>query len=202
MAGDGDGEVRETPLDWAGWIKSLGKQARRVREFLGLSQEQVARAAGVSQGAVSRFEGGRGLATPLLVVMKVNAALRSAVSAMTPGVLSVDACRVLELEEPTPGREDNDAPPIERERADPLHHEEEHDGAGPEGIRAETAAVAQEIGARTASEAEGQTKLARPWRAPRGGRPCGSSRDRRPPRDRRRRSGRRCASAFQALSCT
>ena len=57
-------------LDWSSWIKGLGKQARRVREFLGLSQEQVARVAGVSQGAVSRFEGGRGLATPLLVVMK------------------------------------------------------------------------------------------------------------------------------------
>ena len=69
-------------LDWSSWIKGLGKQARRVREFLGLSQEQVARLAGVSQGAVSRFEGGRGLATPLLVVMKVNAALRSGVSAM------------------------------------------------------------------------------------------------------------------------
>ena len=73
MAGDGNGGGRGAPLDWATWIKSLGRQARRVREFLGLSQEQVARVAGVSQGAVSRFEGGRGLATPLLVVMKVNA---------------------------------------------------------------------------------------------------------------------------------
>ena len=70
MAWEGNGSGAQ--LDWSSWIKGLGKQARRVREFLGLSQEQVARAAGVSQGAVSRFEGGRGLATPLLVVMKVN----------------------------------------------------------------------------------------------------------------------------------
>ncbi len=43
--------------------------ARRVREFLGLSQVQLARLAGISQGGVSRFESGRGLSTPLLVVV-------------------------------------------------------------------------------------------------------------------------------------
>lgn len=115
MAGDGNGGGRSASLDWVGWIKSLGRQARRVREFLGLSQEQVARVAGVSQGAVSRFEGGRGLATPLLVVMKVNAALRSAVSAMTPDALSVDGRRLLDLEDPTPGQEEGEEPPIARD---------------------------------------------------------------------------------------
>jgi transcriptional regulator with XRE-family HTH domain len=115
VARDADGAGREASLDWAGWIKSLGRQARRVREFLGLSQEQVARVAGVSQGAVSRFEGGRGLATPLLVVMKVNGALRSAVSAMTPEALSIDARRLLELEEPVPGGENGAEPPIARD---------------------------------------------------------------------------------------
>jgi transcriptional regulator with XRE-family HTH domain len=115
MAGDGNGGGRSAPLDWVTWIKSLGRQARRVREFLGLSQDQVARVAGVSQGAVSRFEGGRGLATPLLVVMKVNAALRSAVSAMTPDALSVDGRRLLDLEEPTPGKEEGEEPPIARD---------------------------------------------------------------------------------------
>src|SRR5215831_19468889 len=89
-------------LDWSGWIKGLGRQARRVREFLGLSQEQVARVAGVSQGAVSRFEGGRGLATPLLVVMMVNSALRSAVSTMDPDLISQDARRLLLLDEQLP----------------------------------------------------------------------------------------------------
>ena len=49
--------------------------------------------AGVSQGAVSRLEGGRGLATPLLVVMKINAALRRAVSTIDPELLSDDARR-------------------------------------------------------------------------------------------------------------
>jgi transcriptional regulator with XRE-family HTH domain len=88
--------------DWSGWLKGLGRQARRVREFLGLSQEQVARRAGVSQGAVSRFEGGRGQATPLLVVMKVNAALRSAVSATDTDILSEDVRNLLLLTDRVP----------------------------------------------------------------------------------------------------
>ena len=115
MAEDGDGGGRGAPLDWESWIKRLGRQARRVREFLGLSQEQVARVAGISQGAVSRFEGGRGLATPLLVVMKVNAALRSGVSAMTPEALSTDGRRLLDLQEPAPGGAEDEAPPIARD---------------------------------------------------------------------------------------
>ena len=137
MAEDGDGSGRGG-LDWASWIKSLGRQARRVREFLGLSQEQVARVAGVSQGAVSRFEGGRGLATPLLVVMKVNAALRSAVSAMTPDALSIDGRRLLDLEEPVPGQEEGEAPPIAR---DPRAG-----GAGPPLSRCARAAAAAAAG--------------------------------------------------------
>src|SRR5262245_36814082 len=102
-------------LDWSGWIKGLGKQARRVREFLGLSQEQVARVAGVSQGAVSRFEGGRGLATPLLVVMKVNAALRNAVSSMDTDVLSEDARNLLLLDERVPGWNESAPPAITKD---------------------------------------------------------------------------------------
>jgi transcriptional regulator with XRE-family HTH domain len=102
-------------LDWSGWIKGLGKQARRVREFLGLSQEQVARVAGVSQGAVSRFEGGRGLATPLLVVMKVNAALRKAVSAMDSDMLSDDARNLLLLNERMPGWNEAAPPAITKD---------------------------------------------------------------------------------------
>jgi len=45
-------------VDWREWMRGLGRQLRRVREFLGLSQDQVARLAGVSQGAVSRLEAG------------------------------------------------------------------------------------------------------------------------------------------------
>jgi len=111
MAGEGIGSGAQ--LAWSSWIKGLGKQARRVREFVGLSQEQVARTAGVSQGAVSRFEGGRGLATPLLVVMKVNAALRSAVSVVDRDLLSEDARGLLLMDANVP--DDDGAPPITKD---------------------------------------------------------------------------------------
>src|SRR5215475_12618112 len=113
MAWEGNGS--EAQLEWSGWIKGLGKRARRVREFLGLSQEQVARVAGVSQGAVSRFEGGRGLATPLLVVMKVNAALRRGVSAVDHDVLSEDARRLFSFEAYGLQENPDAAPPITKE---------------------------------------------------------------------------------------
>ncbi len=77
-------------------MRGLGRQARRVREFLGLSQEQIARLAGVSQGAVSRLEGGRGLATPLLVVVKLNLAMRRALGAYDPELLSPEARDILQ----------------------------------------------------------------------------------------------------------
>jgi transcriptional regulator with XRE-family HTH domain len=88
--------------DWREWMRGLGRQARRVREFLGLSQEQIARLAGVSQGAVSRLEGGRGLATPLLVVVKLNIAMRRALRAYDPDMLSPEARELLERSDNVP----------------------------------------------------------------------------------------------------
>ncbi len=88
--------TKESPnQDWREWMRGLGRQARRMREFLGLSQEQIARLAGVSQGAVSRLEGGRGLATPLLVVVKLNVAMRKALESYDPDVLSPEARQLL-----------------------------------------------------------------------------------------------------------
>jgi transcriptional regulator with XRE-family HTH domain len=80
---------------WRQWITEFGAHVRRVREFLGLSQEQVARAAGVSQGAVSRFEGGRGLSTPFVGIMKINLALAHALKQLEPDMLSDEARRFM-----------------------------------------------------------------------------------------------------------
>jgi len=92
--------IKETPnQDWREWMRGLGRQARRVREFLGLSQEQIARLAGVSQGAVSRLEGGRGLATPLLVVVKLQVAIRRALSTYDPELLSAEARELLQTDD-------------------------------------------------------------------------------------------------------
>jgi transcriptional regulator with XRE-family HTH domain len=86
-------------VDWANWMRGLGQSKRRVRELLGLSQEQLARLAGVSQGAVSRLESGRALATPLVVVMKINAALRRAMAGIDPALLSEEARRLRDAED-------------------------------------------------------------------------------------------------------
>ena len=79
-------------------MRELGGQLRRVREFLGLSQEQVARMAGVSQGAMSRLEAGRGLATPLLIVIKVHAALAGALRAFDPALVDDEIRETLRLD--------------------------------------------------------------------------------------------------------
>jgi transcriptional regulator with XRE-family HTH domain len=80
---------------WAQWMRDVGAQVRRVRDFLGLSQEQVARLAGVSQGAVSRFEAGRGLATPLLVVVRIHLVLMQRLQEIDPALLNEDLRRLI-----------------------------------------------------------------------------------------------------------
>src|SRR5881628_3669407 len=79
--------VMNEAVDWREWMRGLGRQLRRVREFLGLSQDQVARLAGVSQGAVSRLEAGRGLATPMLIVLKVHLVLARALDQLDPALI-------------------------------------------------------------------------------------------------------------------
>jgi transcriptional regulator with XRE-family HTH domain len=71
-------------INWHRWMRTLGEQERRIRCFLGLSQEELAHLAGVSQGSVSRLESGRGLATPMLVGAKVSAVLRRALQPWAP----------------------------------------------------------------------------------------------------------------------
>jgi transcriptional regulator with XRE-family HTH domain len=76
--------------EWREWMRDLGRQIRRGREFLGLSQEQLARLAGVSQGAVSRLETARGLATPTLVVLRVSRVLAGELGKVQPEVMDAD----------------------------------------------------------------------------------------------------------------
>lgn len=93
-----DPEGRSGEPQWRQWMRDLGRRQRRVREFLGFSQEQVARLAGVSQGAVSRLETGRGLATPLLIVLKIGAVLARELRRVDPAVLSPDVREAAELQ--------------------------------------------------------------------------------------------------------
>jgi transcriptional regulator with XRE-family HTH domain len=78
----------DRPLDWREWMRALGVRQRRIRQFLGLSQDELARRAGVSQAAVSRLETGRGLATPLLIVLRVGQALVRELRQLDPAILN------------------------------------------------------------------------------------------------------------------
>jgi transcriptional regulator with XRE-family HTH domain len=83
-------------IDWASWMQELGGQVARTREVLGLSQDQLARLAGVSQGSVSRLENGRGVSTPLVVVTKICSALRLGLSHLESSLLSPEARQIVE----------------------------------------------------------------------------------------------------------
>jgi transcriptional regulator with XRE-family HTH domain len=86
-----------TKNDWeAELIHDLGKWTRKVREFLNFSQDKLAKLAGVSQGAVSRVEAGRGKATPLLTFTKINQVFAKALSELDPSMLSDEARAMLD----------------------------------------------------------------------------------------------------------
>jgi transcriptional regulator with XRE-family HTH domain len=108
-----------TVEDWTGWMRALGRQNRAIREFLGLSQEEVARRAGVSQGAVSRLEAGRGMSTPLLVVMKVGRVLSKSMVALGPEVLRHDVHRIAALPLPLAEEIGDDAEVVSPDETDP-----------------------------------------------------------------------------------
>ena len=77
--------------DWEAWMQGMGRFTRRLRLMTGLSQEQLAQAAGVSQGAISRLEAGRAVNTPMIVVLKINAAMRQVIARLPAGALSEES---------------------------------------------------------------------------------------------------------------
>jgi transcriptional regulator with XRE-family HTH domain len=85
-----DAPATRAATDWRRWMAACGSRVRAVRMFLGLSQERLAAIAGVSQGAVSRLEMARGLATPLLVVLRIDQALRQELGRLDPQVLTAE----------------------------------------------------------------------------------------------------------------
>ena len=98
-AAPGDGMAGPVQIDWPEWTRAHGQQVRRLRQFLGWSQEQLAQQAGVSQGAVSRLEAGRGRATPMLVVMKITLAIVRELRTMDPAILNDELRRLIRVED-------------------------------------------------------------------------------------------------------
>lgn len=84
---------------WRQWMVDLGRQLRGLRELVDLSQQELARLAGVSQGAVSHLETARGLATPLLIVLKINLALTAELSKLDGNSLNTGPRSTLGLPE-------------------------------------------------------------------------------------------------------
>jgi transcriptional regulator with XRE-family HTH domain len=84
---------------WRTWLRDIGALARRMRETVGLSQEQLGRLAKVSQGAVSRFEQGRGLSTPWVVAVRIRVVLAARLRNLGPDVLTDDVRRFVEATE-------------------------------------------------------------------------------------------------------
>ncbi len=74
-------QVVAARVAWRHRMRSFGAQLRRVRELVGLSQEAVVRAAGVSQAAMSRLERGQGVSIPLVAVLKTRLVLERALPA-------------------------------------------------------------------------------------------------------------------------
>jgi len=97
---------------WRAWLRDFGVTVRRIREFLELSQEQLAKIAGVSQGAVSRIERGNASSTPLIIGVKIRVALATALRQVDPDALPDEAQRFLGQMEARYGEhEDPGAPP-------------------------------------------------------------------------------------------
>jgi transcriptional regulator with XRE-family HTH domain len=98
---------------WRDWMVALGVRVRHLRELVGLSQEQLAKQVGVSQGAISRLEMGRGMNTPLLLALRVYAGLTSALREIDPLLLTEDARTLIAQLEALqlPGAEAGATPP-------------------------------------------------------------------------------------------
>jgi transcriptional regulator with XRE-family HTH domain len=109
----------ETPVDWRQWLRAFGRQQRRVREFLGVSQQELARLAGVNEGAVNRLETARGVATPLLIVVKISLTLASELRRFDPTMVNADPCRAPEMPDPLSSAFRTEPYPAGRSDAEP-----------------------------------------------------------------------------------
>src|SRR5262245_44430010 len=57
---------------WGSWIRQLGREQRRLRRALGLSEDQFARLAAVDCSVVHALETAEAPVAPLPVMLKIN----------------------------------------------------------------------------------------------------------------------------------
>ncbi len=97
---------------WQQWLFGLGETLRAARETVSISQERLSRAAGVSQASLSRVEMGRGLGTPLVLVLRVASTLRAMIAGCDPRLLSQELRTLLAAREGLPARAAVPPPPL------------------------------------------------------------------------------------------
>lgn len=88
--------------DWPGHIRRLGTLVRHARHVLALSQVDLARRSGVSQGGVSRLEAGKGLGTPLVTFLKIYLVLVDELRRRDPRLLDHDMRELLSTADAMP----------------------------------------------------------------------------------------------------
>ncbi|HSS56267.1 MAG TPA: helix-turn-helix transcriptional regulator [Gaiellales bacterium] len=113
------GEV--APLvNWAALWHRVAAQCRDLRRLCGMSQEQVATAAGLSQSAIARFESGRCHRFPVSTATRIIATLARASVRIEGGVPSHLLAPLALLREVLPAVETVPQPPRDPELAELL----------------------------------------------------------------------------------
>lgn len=97
--------------DWRAWMRGFGATVRRARDLAGLTQGELADRAHISQGGVSRLEGGRGTAVPLRSVMSVLGVLAESLRSMPPGSVPDDVLWLIGVPQLAPWSSPTDTQP-------------------------------------------------------------------------------------------
>ena len=84
-------------MDWDEWMRAMGRFTRRLRLFVGWSQAELARQAGVSQAAISSLESGRSVNTPMVVNLKIHLAMRRGLATLPSNLLSAEVRSLMEV---------------------------------------------------------------------------------------------------------
>lgn len=76
---------------WYVWMATFGSHVAMLRQFLGVSQADLAREAGITEGHVRRFEAGKLLDLSFIDVLRLNRALAKRLRGIDPDLLAPEA---------------------------------------------------------------------------------------------------------------
>jgi transcriptional regulator with XRE-family HTH domain len=76
---------------WYVWMATFGSHVATLRRFLGLTEADLARESGVTEGQVRRFEAGKLLDLSFVDVLRLNRALAKRLRRIDPDLLAPEA---------------------------------------------------------------------------------------------------------------